>query len=163
MIAVIESPVGRIWISGDRRGVFELAFSEIPGPAHNGELDWILPRLESYFSGSGTAFPGALAFEGKTPVWSRGEACPQALSMSQRALLIISKIPFGCVKTYGRIAADLGNPGLARAVGQVCRSNPIPLLVPCHRVVGKSSLVGFSSGLWRKEALLAHEGIRYPR
>lgn len=163
MIAVIESPVGRIWISGDSRGVFELAFSEIRGSAHKGELDWILSPLEAYFSGSGTSFPGTLSFKGKTPVWTRGEAGSRTLSISQRALLIISRIPFGCVKTYGRIAADLGNPGLARAVGQVCRSNPIPLLVPCHRVVGRSSLVGFSSGLWRKEALLAHEGIRYPR
>lgn len=82
--------------------------------------------------------------------------------MSQKVLLAISRIPFGCVKTYGQIAAELGNPRMARAVGQVCRNNPIPLLVPCHRVIGRNSLVGFSSGLWRKKALLEHEGITYP-
>lgn len=56
-------------------------------------------------------------------------------------------IPFGHLKTYGDIAKALGNPGSARAVGMACGKNPIPLLIPCHRVIGKNKkLIGFSGG-----------------
>ena len=68
-------------------------------------------------------------------------------------------IPFGATTTYGRIAADLGVPGEAQAVGAAVGANPIALLVPCHRVVGADgSLRGFAWGLGLKRRLLAHEG-----
>jgi len=70
-------------------------------------------------------------------------------------------IPVGKVSTYGDIAARVGRPRGARAVGQACGSNPVVLFVPCHRVVGANGgLGGFGSGLSIKEALLRHEGAR---
>jgi O-6-methylguanine DNA methyltransferase len=69
----------------------------------------------------------------------------------------LQKIPAGRVKTYGEIAAAIGKPNAARAVGNACGANPLPLLVPCHRAVAKSGLGGFSGGLAWKRALLAAE------
>lgn len=67
-------------------------------------------------------------------------------------------IPFGETRTYGAIAAAVGRPGAARAVGAACRTNPIGLVVPCHRVVGHDGrLTGYAGGLDLKARLLAHE------
>jgi methylated-DNA-[protein]-cysteine S-methyltransferase len=71
----------------------------------------------------------------------------------------LRQIPLGKVATYGEIAARIGKPGAARAVGQACGSNPAVLFVPCHRIVAANGkLGGFSSGLDLKKALLQHEG-----
>jgi methylated-DNA-[protein]-cysteine S-methyltransferase len=70
----------------------------------------------------------------------------------------IAKIPYGEMLTYGAIAAALGDPGAARAVGTACNHNPIPVLVPCHRVVGAGGkMVGFGGGIDRKRRLLELE------
>jgi len=72
----------------------------------------------------------------------------------------LRKIPLGGVATYGDIAARIGRPGGARAVGQACGANPALLFVPCHRVVAAGGkLGGFGGGLALKEALLRHEGV----
>jgi len=69
-----------------------------------------------------------------------------------------AKIPYGKTATYGEIAAEVGNPGAARAVGAALARNPWPVLVPCHRVIGKGgSLVGFGKGIAAKDALLKFE------
>lgn len=71
----------------------------------------------------------------------------------------LPKIPIGKTSNYGRIAEKAGNPKGARAAGMAIGSNPISIVVPCHRVIGKSGdLVGFGGGLWRKKWLLEHEG-----
>jgi methylated-DNA-[protein]-cysteine S-methyltransferase len=70
----------------------------------------------------------------------------------------LRRIPFGATWTYGQIAELLGSPGSARAVGRANATNPIPLVIPCHRVIGANgSLTGFGGGLHIKTALLAHE------
>lgn len=68
-------------------------------------------------------------------------------------------IPRGEVRTYGEVARAMGKPKAARAVGRACATNPLPLVVPCHRVVSASGLGGFGPGLAIKRALLSHEGI----
>jgi methylated-DNA-[protein]-cysteine S-methyltransferase len=65
----------------------------------------------------------------------------------------IAEIPYGETKTYGDLARSLGNPGAARAVGQACNANPLPLIVPCHRVIGASGLGGFAGGCAAKKVL----------
>jgi methylated-DNA-[protein]-cysteine S-methyltransferase len=71
----------------------------------------------------------------------------------------LTRIPYGETRTYGSLAARVGSPKAARAVGGACNRNPIPIVVPCHRVVGSTgSLVGYAGGLERKRALLALEG-----
>jgi O-6-methylguanine DNA methyltransferase len=73
------------------------------------------------------------------------------------------KIPVGQTKSYGEIARAIGNPKAVRAVGGACGANPIPVLIPCHRVLAaKGKIGGFSSGLDRKRDLLAREGISLP-
>jgi methylated-DNA-[protein]-cysteine S-methyltransferase len=67
-------------------------------------------------------------------------------------------VPYGETTTYGRLAADAGRPRAARAVGTVLHRNPVPIVLPCHRVVGSTgSLVGYAGGLGRKRALLELE------
>ena len=101
-------------------------------------------QLAEYFAGKRTAFDLPLAPEG---------------SAFQRAVCdAMLAIPFGETRTYGEIAADLG--ASAQAVGNACGANPIPILIPCHRVLAATGLGGYSGagGIETKIALLRHEG-----
>ena len=108
-------------------------------------LEEVIEQLEAYDAGSLREFDLALDLRG-TPfqlrVW--GE---------------LQRIPQGEVRTYGEIAERLGQLGASRAVGGANGKNPIPLIVPCHRVVASDGIGGFTGGLAWKERLLAHEGI----
>ena len=106
-------------------------------------------QLAEYFAGERRDFDLRLAPEG-TPfersVWDE-----------------LRKIPFGETRSYGEIAQALGRPGAARAVGRANGANPIPIVVPCHRVIGSDgSLTGFGGGLEAKSRLLEIEGRRLP-
>jgi methylated-DNA-[protein]-cysteine S-methyltransferase len=71
----------------------------------------------------------------------------------------LQRVPYGQVDTYGGLAARIGKPKAARAVGGALNRNPVPIVVPCHRIVGSSgSLVGYAGGLERKQLLLSLEG-----
>ncbi len=73
----------------------------------------------------------------------------------------LGAVPYGETRTYGAIAAELGKPRAARAVGTACRANPVPILVPCHRIVGgNGALSGFAAGVARKQELLELERRR---
>jgi len=79
---------------------------------------------------------------------------------SQRVLRACAAVPYGQTCTYGELAKRAGRPGAARAAGQVMARNPLPLFVPCHRIIGADGrLVGFGAGLEMKRRLLAHEGV----
>ncbi len=112
----------------------------ISKPLKNGE-----ELLRRYAAGERAPYAGALdvpAPEFQRAVWERLRA-----------------VPFGATTTYGELAAALGMPGEARAVGAAVAANPVCVLVPCHRVVGADgSLKGFAWGLALKRRLLAHEG-----
>jgi methylated-DNA-[protein]-cysteine S-methyltransferase len=83
---------------------------------------------------------------------------------TRRVLLEVKRIPYGCVRSYREIGRRLGYPMAARAVGQAVGRNPIPIVIPCHRVIrSDGSLGGFGMGLDLKERLLALEGIRLPQ
>jgi O-6-methylguanine DNA methyltransferase len=71
----------------------------------------------------------------------------------------LRRIPFGQTRTYGELARELGRPGAARAVGGAAGRNPVPVVVPCHRLLSGQGLGGFSAGLERKRALLRLEGL----
>lgn len=90
---------------------------------------------------------------------------PAGTEFQQKVWKLLRQIPAGQVRTYGDIAHELGSS--PRAVGNACRANPIPLFIPCHRVVSKSGLGGFAGKtkghyLTIKEALLRHEGVEIP-
>ena len=80
-------------------------------------------------------------------------------AFQQSVLTELARVPYGEVTTYGALAGRIGKPRAARAVGGALNRNPVPIILPCHRVVGASgSLVGYAGGLERKQALLKLEG-----
>ena len=112
----------------------------------------VLNVLASYFSDPATPL--------QVPLVTRGS------EFQQRVWQALCRIPAGQVRTYGELAKELGTA--PRAVGAACRTNPRPILVPCHRVVaayGKGGYAGQTSGPWMavKEQLLRHEGVTWPQ
>jgi methylated-DNA-[protein]-cysteine S-methyltransferase len=84
----------------------------------------------------------------------------QGSPFHQRVWLALTQIPFGRTVSYGELAHTLGAPKAARAVGAACGANPVPIIAPCHRVLGSDgSLHGFGGGLALKAWLLRHEGV----
>lgn len=82
----------------------------------------------------------------------------EGTSFRQKVWAELTGIPYGTTATYGQLAVRIGRPGAARAVGNACSANPVPLLIPCHRAVFAGGKIGgFTSGVWRKRALLAIE------
>lgn len=157
----VDSPVGPLVGLVDSAGA--VVRIELPGGRTREELEGDLHRrgitlaedpertrelvrqLGEYFAGERRQFDLPLAAAG-TPfqraVWSE-----------------LSRIPFGETRSYGEVARALGKPGASRAVGRANGANPIPIVVPCHRVLGADgSLTGFGGGLEAKAALLALEG-----
>ncbi len=104
-------------------------------------------ELRQYFDGRRQAFRAALDLS-------------LATGFQREALTALRRVPFGKLVSYGELAARLGKPGAARAVGGAMAQNPVPVFIPCHRVVASDgSLGGFSGGLDVKRWLHQHEGI----
>jgi len=103
-------------------------------------------ELGEYFAGTRREFRVALDARGSSfqkSVWRE-----------------LSRIPYGETRGYGELAENLDNPGAVRAVGTANESNPVSIIVPCHRVIGKDgSLTGFGGGVEMKRKLLQHEGV----
>ena len=145
--AYLDSPIGLIQISGNSQVIRSLRFVErrlhsaSPGRA----VETALGQVKEYFEGARRTFDLPLAPEGtdfQKSVWKQ-----------------LARIPFGRTASYKEVAEKIGRPGAVRAVGGANGRNPIPIIVPCHRVIGSDgSLTGFGSGIWRKEWLLRHEG-----
>jgi methylated-DNA-[protein]-cysteine S-methyltransferase len=159
---VVDTPVGPLLVAATDRGLLRVSFDGGGDP--EATLDHIArlagprvlraPRavasahaeLEEYFAGARRSFD--------LPVDLRGQA-PFAVAV----LAELAKVPYGHTQTYGELATRTGNPKAARAVGMVMNRNPLPIVLPCHRIVGASgSLVGYGGGLERKEHLLRLEG-----
>jgi methylated-DNA-[protein]-cysteine S-methyltransferase len=147
--AWVESPIGWLEIAADDAGVTAVDF--IDGPARrpaeregSGFAEACRVQLEEYFSGRRRVFDVPLHLRG-TPFQKK----------AWEALLAVG---FGQTVTYKDIAAAVGNPNSTRAVGGANHRNPVSIIVPCHRVIGRDGrLTGYGGGLWRKEWLLAHE------
>lgn len=134
--AALETEVRRLLPSAEVRCV-----------ADGSAVEPVLAALDAYFA------DGAFVFQ--LPIdWSVMTA------FQRRVLPLVAAIPAGETATYGSLAVALGNPQLARAVGRANATNPLPIVIPCHRVVGHDgSLVGYGGGVARKQWLLAHEGV----
>ncbi|QJA05532.1 MGMT family protein [Thermosulfurimonas marina] len=113
--------------------------------APQGVREGLAREMEAYLSGRKPYPDWPYLFEGLSP-------------FAERVLFVLREIPRGQVRTYGWLAARVGRPRAARAVGQALRKNPLPLFFPCHRVVGRRDLGGFSAGLSWKIRLLSLEG-----
>jgi methylated-DNA-[protein]-cysteine S-methyltransferase len=155
-----ESPIGELLVAATERGLCRISFD----PEPEAELDWLAkayglrvlrsprpleePRreLDEYFEGRRSEFDLAVDLA----------ALP---SFQQLVLAELQRVPYGATATYGGLAKRIGKPRAARAVGGALNKNPVPIVVPCHRIVGSSgSLVGYAGGLQRRQKLLALEG-----
>jgi methylated-DNA-[protein]-cysteine S-methyltransferase len=146
---VIRSPIGRLTAIREDGALVGLLFDlpdRPPDPARLGPRDDagfgdVTGQLTEYFAGERTSFDLILR-----PV---GDALGMAVWEQ------MTRIPYGETRSYGDLARELGDRALAQAVGGACGRNPLPVVVPCHRVVGADgSLVGFGGGLPRKRFLL---------
>ena len=148
----IPSPIGDLLIAGDTQRIHCLGF---PGDRtrRDPEPDWIFNeqpfaeaarQLDEYFDGERTEFDLPLALNGT--------------EFQVRVLEELRKIPYGETVSYGDIARRIGRPRAVRAVGAANGRNPLPIFVPCHRVIGSSGdLTGFGGGLDTKAMLLRLE------
>jgi methylated-DNA-[protein]-cysteine S-methyltransferase len=161
--ATDDFPVGRVLLAATPRGLVRLAY--LAGSADEDEAlqalaERVSPRilasrrsldeprreLEQYFAGRRRHFEVPLDWR-----LVRG--------FGQRVLEATARIPFGDVSTYGRVATEAGSPRAARAAGNALGANPLPIIVPCHRVLHSGGgLGGYTGGLERKRLLLGIEG-----
>ncbi|MBO9429694.1 methylated-DNA--[protein]-cysteine S-methyltransferase [Sulfitobacter sp. R18_1] len=142
--ASLSTPFGDLIVTEEGGAITALGWGQASGQDRSEVLDTALRQLNEYATGQRQHFDLPLRVTG---------------SDFQRAVCAaIAAIPFGHTRTYGEIARDLGVP--AQAVGGACGGNPIPILIPCHRVIGAKGLTGFSGagGVETKVALLRHEG-----
>lgn len=149
--AIVRSPIGALKLRARELSLLSVEFligdlHEIPSSATitNACLRMAIQQLEEYFAGVRTQFEVAMH--------------PHGTDFQLSAWRVLHNIPYGHVISYQEQAKRMEHPRAVRAVGGANRKNPLPIFVPCHRVVGKGgSLVGFSGGLDRKKFLLEHE------
>jgi methylated-DNA-[protein]-cysteine S-methyltransferase len=161
---LVDTPVGQLLVAVTDRGLCEIHYD--PDPEREAEhlsrtfgvrvlrsprpTDEARRQLDEYFAGERQTFD--------LPVDLR-----LAREFGRAVLGELAQVPYGELTTYGTLAARAGRPRAARAVGTVMNRNPVPIVLPCHRVVGSTgSLVGYGGGLERKRALLELEGALLP-
>jgi methylated-DNA-[protein]-cysteine S-methyltransferase len=143
-IAPLESPFGPFSLVEEDGQITRLLWESRTKGVQSDVLKEGLSQLEAYFTGALSVFNLPLA--------------PKGSDFQQQVYRIMQDIPLGEVLTYGDVAKKLGVP--AQPVGQACGANPIPVIIPCHRIVGTGNLGGFSGmgGVEMKVQLLRHEG-----
>jgi methylated-DNA-[protein]-cysteine S-methyltransferase len=152
----LESPIGELLLCCDGTSLTGL-YMDSPGrpPLDGGwtedasaaPLPDAVRQLREYFAGTRREFDLPLRLQGT--------------EFQQRVWHSLTEIPYGETLSYGKLAKRIGNPNASRAVGLANGSNPISIMVPCHRVIGADgSLTGYGGGLERKRWLLAHEGLQ---
>ncbi len=150
----MDTPIGVIRLESDTdRGVTSIDYDDSaspdrgasdPGPPVSASGRRLLTALEAYFRGERGSHD--------LPTAARGTP------FQKKVWKALMAIPYGETRTYGEIAASIGAPTATRAVGAACGRNPLAIIVPCHRVVGRDgSLTGYAGGIDRKRWLLAHE------
>ena len=144
-ISNLDSPLGVISIESNGEAILSVGFGAREATKENCPLNRLAQeQLREYFEGKRREFTLPLAPKG-TPFY-------------QKVWQALLQIPYGETRSYGQIAAQIGNPKASRAVGMANHNNPIAIVIPCHRVIGTNGrLVGYASGLDVKEALLKLE------
>lgn len=148
----MATPIGKLLLAGDESGLRQIDFQDGPHPAKP-DADWqentkpfrrVIQQLKEYFAGKRQSFDLDLA--------------PAGTPFQLKVWRALRRIPYGETWSYGQLAQRVGNPKAARAVGAANGQNPLPIVVPCHRVIGANgSLTGFGGGLSIKQKLLELE------
>jgi methylated-DNA-[protein]-cysteine S-methyltransferase len=143
-IASLQNKFGWFSLVEESGRITQLLWQERTEGFRSDVLKEGLNQLDAYFAGELTTFNLPLS--------------PKGTDFQQQVYRVMQDIPFGEVLTYGEVAKKLGVP--AQPIGQACGSNPIPVIIPCHRIVGTGHLGGFSGlgGVEMKVQLLRHEG-----
>ena len=164
-IGVADSPIGLLTVAVTPRGLARVAFAD---EDRDDVLEEIAPELSPRILESARATDEARR---QLEEYFAAERTRFDLKVDRRlihgiaddVLRATSKVPYGVLTTYGTIAKRIGRPSASRAVGRALGSNPIPIVIPCHRVIGASGkLTGYAGGLHRKELLLELEGSLLP-
>ena len=156
---VVDSPLGPLHIASTDRGLCRISYREdgwedalartFGVRVLQSPLDKVRRELDEYFAGSRRTFDLPLDL--------------RVAPFNEAVLRELARVPYGQTDTYGRLAARAGQPKAARAVGTVMNRNPIPIVLPCHRIVGATgALTGYAGGLERKRILLQLEGAMLP-
>ena len=162
--AHIDTPVGKLMVGSSERGLCKVSFAlevdaeffawledHFPSAIfreNRKKNDQYLKAIDGYFKGK------VKRFDFKLDLKSDG--------FRRDALLALSKVPYGKAISYGDLAALAGSPRAARAAGSACASNPIAIVIPCHRVIGSGGKIGgYGGGLHHKRYLLEMEGIDF--
>jgi methylated-DNA-[protein]-cysteine S-methyltransferase len=152
---IVDSPVGDLLLAATPRGLCRISYT-VEGQDEElarvfgvrvlrAPLDEVRRELDEYFAGRRRDFDLELDL--------------RVAPFNEAVLHELARVPYGRLDTYGGLAAKVGHPGAARAVGGVMNRNPIPIVLPCHRIVGANgSLTGYAGGLHVKRALLELEG-----
>jgi len=149
---LVDTPIGPLLLAADDSGLRHILFPDGKRPAlpqpvwreDSAPLQEPIRQLRAYFGGELEAFDLPLA--------------PQGTPFQQKVWKLLCDIPYGETISYGELARRVGNPKASRAVGLANGSNPIPIVIPCHRVIGSNGkLTGYGGGLPIKEKLLALE------
>ena len=140
--AVLTGPLGPMTLHEGAGRILSLDWHAFPGQG-SAVLDEAVRQLNAYFAGKLTDFDLPLDY---------------GSGFQERVARAMAAIPFGQTRTYGDLAKEIGVN--AQAIGQACGANPLPILIPCHRVLGATTLGGFSAkgGVETKVYLLKHEG-----
>ena len=145
----MKSPVGKLLVAGDEKGLHLINFPRNGKPSLP-EAEWqenpkplqeALRQLEAYFAGILKTFSLSL--------------CLNVSPFQKKVLTALCRVPYGETISYGKLAKNIGNPKASRAVGQANARNPLPIVIPCHRVIGSTGkLTGFGGGITVKQSLL---------
>jgi methylated-DNA-[protein]-cysteine S-methyltransferase len=161
---LVDSPLGELFVAVTDRGLCRLGYRIETTGADTTEdelarvfgsrilrspLDTVRRELDEYFAGRRQAFDLTLDL--------------RVAPFNEQVLHELARVPYGRTETYGGLAAKVGHPRAARAVGTVMNRNPIAIVLPCHRIIGANgSLTGYAGGLDRKRTLLELEGATLP-
>lgn len=142
--AGLPTPTGPFWVQACDGAIIRAGWGDAPTTTDDPVLRLALSEIAAYFAGTLTRFSVLLR--------------PMVSAFQDQFHQALLAIPYGETRTYGQLAKQLNTP--AQAIGQACGANPIPLLIPCHRVLGANTLGGYSGagGVETKVALLRHEG-----
>ena len=155
-----HSPIGTLYLASSNKGVVCISLSgkenllkdlerlvpDVELEENIGKNKGVIKQLKEYFSGARRDFDLPLHVIGT--------------EFQKRVWRQLKRVPFGQTASYKEIAVKIGKPQAMRAVGQANHRNPIPIIIPCHRIIGANGdLVGFGGGLDIKRFLLSHEGV----